>query len=86
MSSFALSLAMEELIRAAIAGKIKNLWVKFGVAEVLIKEVETCDREALEPLYETLLRMEEERAKLPQQQYELIAHLVKVKRVEFVQD
>lgn len=86
MSSFALSLAMETLLRNAIENKIRSLWVKFGAADALIKELETCERETLEPLYETLVRMEEDRANLPQQQYQRIVHLVKVKRVEFVQD
>jgi hypothetical protein len=69
-----------------LRGSIGNLIFELfpSVAMILLKEVKSCEDYTLPPLYETLVRMQEERTRLPEQQLQLVRHLVMIKRVEIV--
>lgn len=75
--------AIEALIRSAIMTQMMELW-RFEHNE-LLTELQTCEFECLEPLYETLIHMKQEREDLPRHQKQLLQGLLKVKRVEFVE-
>jgi hypothetical protein len=69
-----------------LRGSIGTLFCELfpSVAMILLEEVKTCEDYTLPPLYETLVRMQEERTRLPEQQLQLVRHLVMIKRVEIV--
>jgi hypothetical protein len=75
--------AIEALIRSGIMTQMIELW-RFSYSD-LTEELQTCGFECLVVLYETLIRMKQEREDLPKHQKQLLQGLLRVKRVEFVE-